>query len=158
MRFPVTFTRRKVVAGPSPLVGSDAAPTTTAPSAKADNILFCGLRDCNGWPVQRIAICWSSPDAVTPTPFNVDAYFWETATGHWYKINDAALSVKPNQLFFFDTVTISAPTATNSTINQAGSPSQPGGMEIFIVVSDPGAQVNGTYNFAVGGDLTTVGT
>jgi hypothetical protein len=248
MRFPLTFQRRKGGSGSVPVIGGsqDAAPVSTPPSAKADNILFCGLRDVNGWPIQRIAICWTletnsytlaaagtAPPAVTlsgttsgrpavtieiditltgirgvatfqwllngvvqqtgqltaatfalgttgltanfpagtytndnvytssptvPTAFNVDAYFWEAATGRWYKINDTALSVKPNQLFFFDTVTIAAPAPSNSTINQPGSPAQPGGMEIFIVVTDPGAQVNGTYSFAVGGDLTTVGT
>jgi hypothetical protein len=196
MRFPLTFQRRKGGSGSVPVIGGsqDAAPVSTPPSAKADNILFCGLRDVNGWPIQRIAICWTletnsytlaaagtAPPAVTlsgttsgrpavtieiditltgirgvatfqwllngvvqqtgqltaatfalgttgltanfpagtytndnvytssptvPTAFNVDAYFWEAATGRWYKINDTALSVKPNQLFFFDTVTI----------------------------------------------------
>jgi hypothetical protein len=159
MRFPVTFSRRKGGVAPPPLVGSDAAPTTQAPSENtSDNLLTCRLRDVNGWPVQRIAVCWSSADAVTPTPFNADLYFWEDASSHWYKVNDAPLSLKPNQLFFFDTVTICDPAPRSKTLLSSGSYAEAGSMEVLLVVSDPGAQVAGTYVFAMGPDLTTVGT
>jgi hypothetical protein len=160
MRFPKSFSRRKGGAGSVPVLGTDAAPTITPPSEVAsDNVMTCKIRDINGWPVQRVGVCWSSPDAVTPTALNMDLYFWEDTTTHWYKINDTPLSVKPAQLFFFDTVTISEPTVRSKDMLSAiGASSQAGAMEVMLVVTDPGAQVNGTYNIAMGPDLTTVGT
>jgi hypothetical protein len=246
MRFPTVFKRQKGSASSDPVLGGDSAPTTTAPAATADNVLSCRIRDVNGWPVQRIAVCFSqvgfaytvtsagtNPPVVTltgttssllaieidvndvtggtalgqalftwklggvtqatgvataahvalgstgvtanfsagpyannnvytshdaVTAMNVDAYFWEDETRTWYKINDAALSVKPNQLFFFDTVTVIEPPATAKQLTSSGSAAQAGAMSIMIVPSDPGSQGNGVFQFAAAPDLTTVGT
>lgn len=162
MRFPLSFQRQKGVAGSAiPAIGSDAAPTSTAvlqgtpPNAQQDNLLDCKLSDINGWPVQRIVVAWSCTGA-NPVALNGDLYFWEELTARWYKINDAALSLKPNQLFVFDTFAIATP-----VINTAGLPTgkaQAGGMQVQLVVADPGAAVNGTYTFVLGPDTTTVGT
>ncbi len=160
MRFPKTFKRQKGGASVDPALGSDTVPTVAAPSeAASDNLLTCRLRDVNGWPVQRIAICWNTI-AATPTALNGDLYFWEDATAHWYKINDTVLSLKPAQLFFFDTVTIGepAPLAKNLLGAGLGSYADAGSMEVMLVLTDPGAQVSGVFNIAMGPDLTTVGT
>jgi hypothetical protein len=156
MRFPLTFRRQKGSASTDPALGSDSAPTTTPPG-KSDNLLQCKIRDVNGWPVQRIAVCWTT-SAGSPTALNGDLYFWEAATAAWYKINDTSLSLKPNQLFFFDVVSISEPTPVTSTLGQPGSPAQAGSIDVMLVLSDPGAQVSGVFNVAMGPDLTTVGT
>ena len=157
MRFPTVFKREKGAASSDPALGSDAAPTTTPAKANADNVVFCALRDLNGWPCQRIAFCWTTT-ASTPTAMNFDAYFWEDATAHWYKINDTAISAKVNQLYFFDTVTILEQRATNAMLSNPGSPAQAGGMAVMLVMTDPGAQVTGVFTVAAGPDLTTVGT
>jgi hypothetical protein len=160
MRFPKTFKRQKGGSSGDPALGSDTPPTTTPPSeAVSDNLLTCRLRDVNGWPVQRIGVCWNTT-AGSPTPLNGDLYFWEDATGHWYKINDAPLSLKPAQLFFFDTVTIGepAPLTKNLLAAGGGSYAEAGSMEVMLVLTDPGAQVAGVFNVAMGPDLTTVGT
>jgi hypothetical protein len=157
MRFPRTFRRQKGGASSDPALGSDSAPTTAEPSLQTDCVLACKIRDVNGWPVQRIAACWTTT-AATPTALNASLYFFERATGHWYLINSSPLSMSANQLYFFDTVSISEPTPLNSTLSQPGSPAQAGSMELFLLVSDPGSQVNGVFTFALGPDLTTVGT
>lgn len=159
MRFQKTFQRQKGGTPASvPAIGSDAAPTTTPPQDATTNLLSCRLRDINGWPVQRIVVGWNSANAVTPTPFNADLYFWEDASQCWYKINDTPLSLKPAQLYVFDTFAVSEPPPTQAFSNQPGSPSQAGSMDVMLVVSDPGAQVNGLYTFVMSPDVTTVGT
>jgi len=157
MRFPTVFKRRKGGATSEALLGSDTAPTTTPAAFNTDNVVFCGLRDLNGWPCHRIAFCWTTT-ASNPTAMNVDAYFWEDATQHWYLINDSHVSAKVNQLYFFDTATILEQRATNATLGNPGSPAQAGGMSIMLIVTDPGAQVNGVFTFAAGPDMTPVGT
>jgi hypothetical protein len=158
MRFPKFFTRQKGGASTDPALGSDAAPTNIPPSeAASSNLLTCKIRDINGWPVQRIAVCWTST-AGALVALNGDLYFWEDSLQYWFKVNDVALSLKPNQLFFFDTVTIGEPTPTTKSLTSPGSPAQAGSMEVMLVVTDPGAAVNGVYQVAFGPDLTTVGT
>ena len=157
MRFPQTFRRQKGSVSSDPALGSDAVPTTSPPLANQDNVLSCKLRDVNGWPVQRVAVCWTTT-ATSPTPLNANLYFWEDATQHWYLINATALSLLPNQLYFFDTATISEPTPTAATLAKAGSPAQAGAMSVYLQLIDPGSQVNGVFVVAMGGDLTTVGT
>jgi len=56
MRFPTVFRRQKGSASADPALGSDAVPSTSSASAKSDNVVFCALRDLNGWPCQRIAV------------------------------------------------------------------------------------------------------
>lgn len=154
MRFLQTFRRQKGAASTDPLLGSDAVPTTKAPVQNTDNLLTAKFRDINGWPVQRIGVCWTT-QAANPVALNGDMYFWEEALQHWIKINDTALSMKPNQIFFFDIMTVSDPTPTTSTLGVIASA---GSIEVFLVVSDPGTAVNGVYTFALAPDLTTVGT
>jgi hypothetical protein len=156
MRFPATFRRQKGGASADPALGSDSAPTTTPPSSQ-DNVLACKIRDINGWPVQRIAVCWTSTGGGL-VPINGDLYFWEAATQHWYKINDAPLSLKPNQLFFFDVVSISDPPITGAALKASGSSGQAGALQVQLVLTDPGAAAAVTYVVAMGPDLTTVGT
>jgi len=247
MRFPTFFQRQKSVGGSTlAALGSDAAPTNVPPSIAADdNLMVCRLRDTNGWPCHRVAVCftqvlfggytvsgvgatiqavtltgttksvlaieiditatgirgvatfswklggvvqqtgqtvaatfvlgttgltanfpagtytngdvYSSVFAATTT-LNMDAFFWENTSQHWYKINDSALAVKPNQLFFFDTVTILEAPPTNQNLLGAGSPAQAGAMEVILVVSDPGTAAVGVYNIVAGPDMTPVGT
>jgi hypothetical protein len=157
MRFPTVFKRRKGGVTSEALLGSDAVPTTVPAAFNTDNVVFCALRDLNGWPCQRIAFCWTTT-AGAPTVMNFDAYFWEDATQHWYKINDAVIAAKVNQLYFFDTATILEQRATGAMLGNPGSPAQAGGMAVLLVMTDPGAQVNGVFTVAAGPDLTTVGT
>jgi hypothetical protein len=157
MRFPVTFKRQKGGASTDPALGSDTPPTTTPPTAGTDNQLTCRVRDVNGWPVQRIAVCWTTT-AGAPVAINGDLYFWEDATAHWYKINDTVLSLKPNQLFFFDVATIGEPAPTTKNLLAPGGYAESGSLELILILTDPGAAVAGVYNVAMGPDLTTVGT
>jgi hypothetical protein len=157
MRFPTVFKRQKGSASTDPALGSDAAPTTTPPSQNNTNVVFCRQRDVNGWPAQRIAFCWNT-SASSPTAMNVSAYFWEDATQHWYLINATPLSAAAGQLYFFDCVTILEAPPLSASLSNPATPAQAGGMAIAIVVSDPGSQVTGVFQFAAGPDMSTVGT
>lgn len=160
MRFHKTFSRQKGGATPPPALGGDAVPTTVAPTASADNVMSCKVRDIAGWPVQRIVVGWTTV-AANPVALNADLYIWEKATSHWYKLNDTALSVKPNQLAYFDVAGLIEPMSNSKNVlgtsgqsPQATSQS----IDVMLVMSDPGAAVNGTYIIGMGPDLTTVGT
>jgi hypothetical protein len=160
VRFPVSFQRQKGVGGSTlPAIGSDAVPTkapvANTPTNPNSNVMACKIRDVNGWPVQRIAVGWTT-SAATPTQFNVDMYLWETTSQAWYLMG--SLAMNPNQLYFFDTIAVSEPTPLQSNVNQPGSPAQAGSMNVALVVTDPGAQVNGTFTFVMAPDLTTIGT
>jgi hypothetical protein len=160
MRFPVSFFRNKG-GGKGTAIGSDSAPTTVMPGEgggqATDCILACKRQDINGWPVQRIAVVWTTT-AGSPVALNGSLYFWEDATQHWYLINATPLSMPPNQVVFFDIVTVAEPPPNAATLAQPGSPSQAGGIQVFLLVADPGTAVNGTYMFAMAPDLSTVGT
>jgi hypothetical protein len=164
MRFPTLFQRQKGVGGSALLaIGADPAPTSTTilqgtpPNAQQNNVLACKMADLNGWPVQRIVVAWSC-DGAAPVALNGDLFFWEDRSARWYKINDTALSLKPNQLFVFDTFCICAQAPLQAGLGNPNSSANAGSMEIMLVVSDPGAAVNGTYTFVMGPDVTTVGT
>jgi|SRR5580700_2262963 hypothetical protein len=161
MRLPTTFQRQKGGTSPPPALGSDAVPTTSPPANGTDNFLSCRTRDINGWPVQRIVACWTTT-AGSPTALNGSLYLWEKATAHWYLVNATPVSMEPNQLYFFDVAAIAEPPANKA--NVLGSASNPGSgagdavIDALLVVSDPGAQVNGTFTIAMGPDISNVGT
>jgi len=160
VRFHKTFSRQKGGSAPPPVLGGDAVPTTTAPSATADNVMSCKIRDIVGWPVQRIVVGWTTT-AGSPVALNGDLYVWEKRLKHWFKVNDTALSIKPNQLAFFDIAALIEP--VSNAANVLGNASNPPGaasdsIDVMLVMTDPGAAVAGTYNIGMGPDLTTVGT
>lgn len=159
MRFHKTFQRVKPAAGGGspPTLGSDAAPTTAAPTAQQDNVLSCKIRDINGWPVQRIAVGWTTTGA-NPVALNGDLYVWERTIGHWFKINDTALSLKPNQLFFFDIVSMIEPVSNAQNVIGSGPRAASDSLDVMLIVTDPGAAIAATYVIGMGPDLTTVGT
>ena len=157
MRFPASFKRQKGSASTDPAIGSDATPTTVAPAASNDNVLTAKLRDINGWPVQRIAVGWTTT-AASPVALNGALYLWEETSGHWYLIQ-SGVSLPPNQLVFFDVCTISEPTPVDRNLYKSSSASNSAGaIEVMLIVTDPGTAVNGVYVFVMGPDLTTVGT
>lgn len=163
MRFPVTFQRQKGGTPANvPAIGTDTDPRTVgppqvAPTPKLTNVLFTKIRDANGWPVQRIAACFTTT-AANPTALNASFFLYESATGAWYLINSTPLSMTPGVLYFVDCIAVSEPSPTTSQLGKPGSPAQAGSLEVMMVVSDPGSQVNGLFTFAMGPDLTTVGT
>jgi hypothetical protein len=160
MRFPVMFRREKGGASSDPALGSDSDPRTTQkpPVAGTDNLLTCKLRDPNGWPTQRICIAWTTT-AAAPTALNANLFFWEDRSLAWYLINSAPVSMSEGQLYFFDTCTILEPTPLGSSLTSPNSnPPSAGSMELLLVLSDPGAQVNGVFVVVMGPDMTTVGT
>ena len=163
MRFPVVFSRQKGGAAPPPVLGSDADPTVANPQVQPNNkgqATDCQgsfkIRDINGWPVQRIAVCWTTT-AGAPTPLNADLYVWEQSTAHWYRVNPMTLAMLPNQLYFFDIVSIAESPASGAQL-QAGAAGAAGPIDCFLRITDPGGQVAGTFNIAYGPDITTVGT
>lgn len=157
MRFPVLFKREKGSASTDPALGSDAVPTNAEPTMKNDNVVFCRVRDTNGWPCHRIAFAWHTTGS-TPVALNFDAYLWEDASNRWFKINDAAVSAKPDQLYFFDTATILEQPVSSAGLGSPTSPATSGGMEVMLVATDPGAAVDGVYTIVAGPDMTPVGT
>jgi hypothetical protein len=157
MRFPVLFKRQKGSVSTDPALGSDTPPTNVAAAANADNVVFCRIRDVNGWPCHRIAFAWHTTGA-SPVAINFDAYFWEDRSSRWYKINDASISAKPDQLYFFDTATILEQPTSTASISAASSSATAGGMEVMLIATDPGSAVNGVYTIVAGPDMTPVGT
>jgi hypothetical protein len=158
VRFHKTFTRQKGVAGTIPAIGSDAVPTATAPTMQ-DNVMSCRVRDIAGWPTQRIVVGWTT-NGVTPVALNGSLYIWEEAIGYWFLINATPLSIPPNQLVFFDVVGMIEQVASKANVlgTATGGSATGQSIDVMLVVADPGAAVNGTYQIGMGPDLTTVGT
>ena len=161
MRFPKSWKRQKGGASTDPALDT-TAPTTTPPNTTTDNVMSCKFWSINGWPVQRICACWSTT-AAAPIALNGSLYVWiedlvingQSTNGHWFLVNDTALAMKPNELYYFDVPAILEPSPLNSNIANGSSA---GSLDCMLLMQDPGAQVNGVFTIAMAPDCSTIGT
>jgi hypothetical protein len=152
VRFHTTFTRIK--GGGTPVLGADTAPTT-APPSNQDCVMSCNVRDIAGWPVARIAAAWTTTAAV-PVALNGSLYIFEKSLAHWFLINATPLSMAPNQLCFFDVASLIEQVSNKGNVVAGQATKQ--SIDVYLLMADPGAAVNGTYQIGMGPDLSNVGT
>ena len=149
MRFPAAFYRYigALPAGGKAL-GSDTVPAAgSPPNSTADNVLPCRFQNINGWPIQRIAVCYNGP--VGASNLTARMYFYEDQTQAWYQVGPQVTMV-PGTVSFFDVVALlEMPNTLQNLANAA-----PGSAEQLLIVDSVGAAA-GKYSFAMGPDLTS---
>lgn len=160
MRLPVVFYREKGGTNPPATLGSDAAPTNAPPSSTNDNVLSCKIRDIVGCIVQRVAVAWWT-SAATPVALNGSLYAWDEGMNRWFLLNATPLSMPPNQVVYFDVPAIAEPPSNAKSVlgtGQNGASATSNTIDVMLIVTDPGAAVNGTYNIGMGPDLSSIGS
>jgi hypothetical protein len=164
------FQRRIGGAGVIPLMSADLDPTPAnfpppggvplpppdpddfQNTANRDNVLICPLWSDQGWPVHRIVVSYAT-DAVAPIALAAKLWVYDELTALWYYTGASfPATIPPNQLSFFDVVAPVNARVGNLTKNKATT----GGCIQAMLVVAPGAGPNGTYTFAMAGDLTTL--
>jgi hypothetical protein len=152
VKAPFVFTRRKGGAGPVPLLGSDGTsgvPNAGESGATQDNCCYSKRSDVNGFPVQRIAVTYTTT-AAGPVSLNARIYMFEDNTRTWYQVG-AQQALVFNAVTFFDVVAVMDMPSGNRDLNA----SNPGAPRMQLIVDDPGAgAANGTYTFTMTPDLT----
>ena len=144
MKFPCVFTRS--LSGGAGNLGTDTLPSA-APTKILDNVLYSRFSNINGWPIHRIAVLFNGPTNITAARM----FFFESTTGMWFKIGaDAAMT--SGSVTFFDTVAIAEPPPVGANALQGATD---GSIMQFLQVDKPGAAADGTYTFAMAGDLST---
>lgn len=143
MRFPSRFIRS--VNGTNKALGSDVAPTD-ATYLTNDNVFTTRLNSTNGYPVNRVVIGCNAPSGASAIAVMV--YVYEDVSKKWFPLTDTAQNITPNGgfLFFRHPTLIDTPQVRGDTSN-------PGSLEVAIVVSLPTTAPDGDYLFIVGGDL-----
>ncbi len=149
MRFPTKFVR---YVGTPPAgdkaLGSDSTPTGK-PSSQLDNVLFSRFQNVNGWPVHRIACTYEGPTSAPSVVARM--FFYEDATGAWYKIG-GDVTMAPGTVSFFDVVALLDMPNTGANLQDAMA----GSVAQFLQVDWPaGSPASGAYTFALAPDLTT---
>ena len=147
MRFFTKFSR--FVGGPTPVLGSDVAPTAHPNTGTMDNLMVSQVTSsASGWPVHRIAVTVKAPPGAPVLPATL--LFWEDSTESWYGVG-GTVSLKPGEVRFFDTVGLLDRAPTSRDLDQPTS----GGLSVVLLVTDPGGTPAGEYVFAVAPDMTT---
>jgi len=144
MRFQHQFLRQ-VGAGPNPVLGSDAAPTTSQQQG-ADNVLNARFESISGWAMQRIAIAYKGPPGALTLPAKI--YLWDDHTESWYQMG-GTVGLAPGAFSFFNTISLILPPQGVLSSSSAGS------LEAALVVSPAGGDPAGVYSFALGPDMVS---
>jgi hypothetical protein len=147
MRFHKAFSRQVGGVSSDPVLGSDTVPTTLGDQAK-DNVLNASFNNINGWPSARIAVGYGYTGAGVALNLTADVFIWDDLTGRWFKLNAAALTLKPGQVQFFDCIGLPQ--------NALGETST-GSLEAFVKVTAAGGDPNGVYTFPLAPVLTGIG-
>lgn len=145
MRFPMTFNR--VVDGVADTLGTDAVPTTR-PSASADNQFACKLYNVNGFPLQRLAVGYTTnlPNHAGKD-VTVAVWLWDDTSSAWYQVGSAAL--KDGTISYFDVPALmDNPQRVRDDYANAGS------CEVCLVAAKPGGADVATYTFICGADVS----
>jgi len=157
MRFPKKIVRY-LGAGLSPLLGSDADPTTLTPAQQAaykgkDNVLTARGNNINGFPVQRVAAGYVFDGVGAPGNMPVSVFVFDDNTGRWFKIANAALAIPLNTIVFLDVCTL----LDFPNTREGEGMQSTGALEIAIVPQAPAGAPDGTYSIVLGCDVSNPG-
>lgn len=137
----------------APEIVASSAPAITSNSL-GDNYIALSPMNHVGWALHRLSVAYWSTVA-NPPYFGADLYAWDGANQQYYKTHDAQKTLRPGRVNHFDILAVAPdPTTTanlQTSLNEATS-------YILIVTPPPSGMSNGTYFFAMGGSLTSLGT
>lgn len=163
MHFPVTFTR-VVAAGttwaqdvlPQDAAGNFLQPgigtAATANGALNDDVLQVAPGDGTGNPVHRVAVGYYGP-ALAPY-FGANLYAWDAATRQYFKCTQGQKTLRPGSVTYFDLITLASAPVRAGNLDQALNM---GTALVLIVTPPPSGMANGTYAFAMGASITSLG-
>lgn len=164
MRFPVKFTRYVgtvptggVALGSDTLL-VDSGSNPIKPTAKTDNSLSSRIVSNNGWPLERVVLAAKYTGGMTPPgALNVTMYVFEDSLNMYIPLPQSATTITPgpntapgNPVFFDAMSLIDFPHVTSDF--QANNP---GTAAFLCIVANNGSPPNGTYEFALGAELTS---
>lgn len=142
MRFGKHFSRR-VGAGTSPVLGSDAVPAAPPSDKSNDNQLSWRANNVNGFPIQRVAVGYRC--TVAGSSLVATLYVYDEDSFAWFLASTGLLTL--------GTVTyLDVPVLSDSVANSSG------GLEMCLVVAAAGGDLDGTYTFSIGADLSNDGS
>jgi hypothetical protein len=158
MRFQKMFQREKGASNPPPTLG-DTPPTTTPPKASDDNGMSFNAFDASaGWPCHRIAVGLGVVSGGTGlAQIRADLYVWDELSAHWYKVNQEPKYLVPNQIVFFDIVSLCRQPPTSGDLTSGSNGASGGAIDVRLVTLDDTNVPDGTYVFTMAPDATTIG-
>jgi hypothetical protein len=152
MRFPHSF-KRYVGKGPGDgkELGSDKPPEGRLVPTP-DNCFESRTANVNGWPVQRVAIGFTSPRNAR-VELSVSVYVYDDTSEQWFR-SGPPQEVSNGTLSYFDVPLL----LDNARTGGGDGLKSQGALECFVVADKPSKGAEGEYIFIVGADISSPGT
>jgi hypothetical protein len=162
MKFPLMFTRVKPPAATFKTLGDDAllVDANSLPRRAAttdDNTLALRIVSINGWPLQRVVLYGLYTGVGMPIALPTTLYVFEENLGVWLEVPGSASSITPGTATapglptFYDPMALIDFPHVQADLDAVA----PGAATFLVIVSDPGGAPDGTYQFILGGELSS---
>jgi hypothetical protein len=154
MRFQKLFSRAVAAAGTTTL-GTDTVPSgkpsAVGLAAGTDNspYLSTKLKNIDGFPVQRLCVAYHGP--TNAKALSGQLWVYDDLQCMWFK-SGAAVTMQPEAISWFD-----QPSLQRLGAGGDGTSQDPGGLDLYLIVSAAGSDPDGTYAFSMGVDISNNG-